>query len=119
MPMTWYVAPRGGAVATDTSEAYGVFVLTRLGGLCEAVSIRAELVVVASPVGVSVLAKLGELCETTLTGGGLVVVASSVGVSLAARSGELCKATSTGAELVGVAPAVVGVGDVATDRFFG
>ena len=61
--MTWYVAPRGGAVATDTSEAYGVFVLTRLGGLC--------------------------------------------------------KATSTGAELVGVAPAVVGVGDVATDRFFG
>ena len=89
--MTWYVAPRGGAVATDTSEAYGVFVLTRLGGLCEAVSIRAELVVVASPVGVSVVARLG----------------------------ELCKATSTGAELVGVAPAVVGVGDVATDRFFG
>ena len=117
--MTWYVAPRGGLVATDTSEAYGVFVLTRLGGLCEAVSIGAELVVVASPVGVSVLAKLGELCETTLTGGGLVVVASSAGVSLAARSGELCKATSTGAELVGVAPAVVGVGDFATDRFFG
>ena len=117
--MTWYVAPRGGAVATDTSEAYGVSVVARLGELCEATSTGGELVVVAFPVGVSAVARLGELCETTLTGGGLVVVAPSVGVSVAARLGELCKATSTGAELVGVAPAVVGVGDVATDRFFG
>jgi len=141
------VARRGGAVATDTSEAYGVSVVARLGELCEATSTGGELVVVAFPVGVSAVARLGELCEATSTAGEFVVVVPPAGVSLVVRLGELCEAVSTGSELVVVAPpagvsmvailgefceavstgselvvvapAVVGVGDVATDRFFG
>jgi hypothetical protein len=117
--MTWYVPRRGAAVATDTSEAYGVSVVARLGELCEATSTGGELVVVASRAGVSVVARVAELCDVTSTGGGLVVVARPVGVSVVARLGELREATSASGELVVIALAVVGVGDVATGRAFG
>ena len=50
MPMTWYVARGGGAVATDASEAYGVSVAVGLGELSEAVSTGGELIVADSAV---------------------------------------------------------------------
>jgi hypothetical protein len=91
MPVTWYVARGGGAVATDASEAYGV----------------------------SAAVALGELCEAVSTGGELVVADSVVGVSAAAGLGELCEAVSTGGELIVADSAVAGVGDAATDGVFG
>ena len=45
MPMTWYVARGAVAVATDSSEAYGVSVMVGLSELSEAVSIGGELLV--------------------------------------------------------------------------
>jgi hypothetical protein len=89
--MTWYVARGGGAVAVDTSEAYGVSVAIGLGELSEPVSPGGELVVGTSAVGVSAVVILGELCEAVSTGTGLLVANS----------------------------AVAGVGDVATDMLFG
>lgn len=50
MPVTWYVARGGGAVATDASEPYGVPVAAGLAELSEAVSIGGELVVADSAV---------------------------------------------------------------------
>ena len=89
--MTWYVARGDVAVATDTSEAYGVSAAVGLGELCEAVSI----------------------------GGELVVADSAVGVSVAVAVGELSEAVSTGGELLVADSAVAGVGDAATDGVFG
>ena len=50
MPMTWYVARGGVAVATEASEAYGVSAAGGLGELSEAVSIGGELLVADSAV---------------------------------------------------------------------
>jgi len=50
MPVTWYVARGGDAVATDASEAYGVSAAVGLGELSEAVSTGGELVVADSVV---------------------------------------------------------------------
>jgi hypothetical protein len=91
MPVTWYVARGGGAVATDASEVYGV----------------------SAPVG------LAELAEAVSTGGEFVVADSAVEVSLEVGLAELCKAISTGGELVVADSAVAGVGDAATDGAFG
>jgi hypothetical protein len=91
MPMTWYVARGGSAVATDASEAYGVSAAVGLVELSEAVSTGDELFVVASPFEVSV----------------------AIGLA------ELCKAVSTGGELFVADSAVAGVGDAATDGVFG
>src|SRR5215510_12157949 len=91
MPMTWYVARGGVAVATDSSEAYEVSVVA--GGL-------------------------GELSEVVSIGGELLVANSEVGVSAAGGLGKLSEAVSTGAELVAIF-AVAGVGDAATDEGFG
>jgi hypothetical protein len=90
MPVTWYVARGGGAVATDASEAYGV----------------------SAAVGV------GELSETVSTGSELAVADSEVGVSAAVGLSELSKAVSTGGELAVADSAVAGVGDAATDGVF-
>ena len=43
--MTWYVTRGGVAVATDSSEAYGVSLTVGLSELSEAVSIAGELLV--------------------------------------------------------------------------
>jgi hypothetical protein len=91
MPMTWYVARGGVAVATDASEAYGV----------------------------SVAAGFGELSKAVSTGGELVIAESTVGVSVAAGFGELSKAVSVGGELLVADFAAAGVGDGATDEVFG
>jgi hypothetical protein len=91
MPMTWYVARGGGAIAIDASEAYGV----------------------------SVAVGLGELSEAVSTGGELVVADSAVGVFSAIGLAEPSKAISTGGELFVADSAVGGVGDGATDGVFG
>src|SRR5437867_9017065 len=119
MPMTWYVAGGGGAVATDASERYGVSAAVGLGELSEAVSTGGELVVANSPVGVSVGAALGELCEAVSTGGELLVADSAVGFSVGAGLRELCKAISIGGELFVADSAVAGVGDAANNGVFG
>jgi hypothetical protein len=115
MPMTWYVARGGVALAVDTSEAYGVPVAIGLGELCEAVSTGAELVVFASSIGDSPVARLGELCEAISTGGEFVAVTSAAGDAAVVRPGELREAASTGGELIDFVSTVAGVGDVATD----
>ena len=88
--MTWYVAGGGVAVATDTSEAYGVSAAIGLGELSKAVSIGNEL-----------------------------VADSAARISVAVGLGELCAAASIGGELLVVDSAVAGVGDAATDGVFG
>ena len=45
MPMTWYVTRGCVAVATDSSEPYGVSLTVGLSELSEAVSIGGELLV--------------------------------------------------------------------------
>jgi hypothetical protein len=118
MPMTWYVARGGVAVATDSSEAYEVSVVAvGLGELSEVVSIGGELLVANSEVGVSAAGGLGKLSEAVSIGAELVAN-SEVGVSVAGGLGKLSEAVSIGAELV-VNCAVAGVGDAATDEGFG
>ena len=90
--MTWYVARGSVAVATDSSEAYGVSV---------------------------VAVRLGELSDAASIGGELLAVNSAVGVSLAVGLVELSKAVSIDGELLVANFAVVGVGDAATDEVFG
>src|SRR6266566_4207432 len=119
MPMTWYVARGGVAVATDTSEVYAVSAAVGLGELSEAVSIGGELVVADSAVGVSVAVGLGEVVEAVSMGRELLVADSAVGVSVAVGPGELCEAVSIGGELVVADSAVAGVGDAASDGVFG
>jgi len=63
MPMTWYVARGGVAVATVASEASGVSAAIGLGELWEAVSTGGELVVADSLVGVSPAVEVAELSE--------------------------------------------------------
>jgi len=116
--MTWYVARAAGAVAVDTSEAYGLSVAIGLDELCSAVSTAGELVVGASAAGVSAVVRLAELCELASRGGDLVVFPSALGVSAVVRLGELCETVSRGAELAAGAPAVAGVREVATDTLF-
>ena len=121
MPITWYAARGGGAVAVDTSETSGVSVGIGLSELCELASTATggELVVAASAAGVPAVIRVAAVCEAASTGGELVVVASSLAVSAVARVDELCEAVSTGGGLVVFTSAVAGVGDVATDRLFG
>lgn len=91
MPITWYVARGGGAVATDASETYGV----------------------SAAVG------LAELCEAISTGGELLVADSAVGVSVVVGLAVPCKPISIGGEPLVADSAVAGVGDAATDGVFG
>ena len=89
--MTWYVTRGAVAVATDSSEAYGVSVMVGLSEFSEAVSIGGELLVANSAAGVSVTVGLTELSE----------------------------AVSIGGELLVANLAVAGVGDAVTDEVFG
>jgi hypothetical protein len=116
MPMTWYVARGGGAVAIDASERDGVSAGVGLGEFSEAVSTGGELVAGDSAVGVSAGSVIGELCEVVSTGGELRDSALGVGVGPGLR--ELCKAISIGGELRD--SAVAGVGEAAAaDGVFG
>jgi len=120
MPITWYVASGGGAVAVDTSEPDAVSaVAVNPGGLCAAVSVAGKLVVFACPIGISAVVRLGELCAAASVAGKLVVFACAVGISAVVNVDEFCAAISTGGELVVVASAVAGVGAVATDTPLG
>ena len=87
--MTWYVTRGAVAVATDSSEAYGVSVMVGLSEFSEAASMGGELLNLA--VGVSVTVGLSELSE----------------------------AVSIGGELLVANLAVAGVGDAVTDEVFG
>ena len=89
--MTWYVTRGAVAVATDSSEAYGVSLTAGVTELSEAVSIGGELLVANLTVGVSAM----------------------VGVT------ELSEAVSAGGESPVANLAVAGVGDAATDEVFG
>ncbi len=90
--MTRYVTRGSVAVATDSSEACGVFVTVGLSEFSETVSIGGELLVANSEVGVFVTVGLSEFSETVSIGGGELLVANL---------------------------AVAGIGDAATDTVFG
>jgi len=112
--MTWYVTRGAFAVATDSSEAYGVSVMVGLTELSEATSIGGELLVTNLPVGVSVMVGSTEVSEAVSIGGELLAVGVSVLVALSEFS-----AVSTGGGLLGANLAVAGVGGAATDEGFG
>src|SRR5438045_9138674 len=99
MPMTWYVTRGAVAVATDSSEAYGVSVMVGLSELSEAVSIGGELLVANLAVGVSVRVGLSEFSEAVAIGGELLVANSAVGGSGAVVLNELSGSVSIGGEL--------------------
>ncbi len=79
--MTWYVTRGAVAVATDSSEAYGVSVMVGLSELSEAASIGGELLVANLAVGVSVTVEPSELSEAVSIGGELLVATLAVVVS--------------------------------------
>src|SRR5438552_9815064 len=115
--MTWYVTRGAVAVATDSSEAYGVSLMVGLSELSEAASIGGELLNLA--VGVSAMVGLSELSEAVSVGGELLVANLAVGVSVTVEPSELSEAVSIGGELLVANLAVAGVGDAVTDEVFG
>jgi len=119
MPMTWYVTRGAVAVATDSSEAYGVSVMVGLSELSEAVSVGGELLVANLAVGVSVTIGLSEFSEAVSIGSELLVANSAAGVSVTVGLTELSEAVSIGGELLVANLAVAGVGDAVTDEVFG
>ena len=116
--MTWYVTRGAFAVATDSSEAYGVSVMVGLTELSEATSIGGELLVTNLPVGVSVMVGSTEVSEAVSIGGELLLANLAVGVSVLVALSEF-SAVSTGGGLLGANLAVAGVGGAATDEGFG
>ena len=115
--MTWYVTRGAVAVATDSSEAYGVSVMVGLSELSEAGSIGGELLVANLAVGVSVMVGLSEFSEAASMGGELLNLA--VGVSVTVGLSELSEAVSIAGELPVANLAVADVGDAVTDEVFG
>jgi hypothetical protein len=120
MPMTRYVTRGSVAVATDSSEACGVFVTVGLSEFSETVSIGGELLVANSAVGVSATVGLSEFSETVSIGGELLVANSAVGVFVTVGLSEFSETVSIGGgELLVANLAVAGIGDAATDEVFG